>query len=56
MFLAIGLSVVLVIWFMGVVLACQYCGSSYLISPALSAWLPLMLFISLGRLLGRTAA
>ncbi len=45
MFLAIGLSVVLVIWFMGVVLACQYCGSSYLISPALSAWLPLMLFV-----------
>ncbi len=46
MFLAIGLSVVLVIWFMGVVLTCQYLGSNYyLLSPSLAAWLPLMIFV-----------
>ena len=30
--------------FMFVVLACQYLGSSLLISPALASWLPLMIF------------
>ncbi len=46
MFLAIGLSVVLVIWFMGVVLACQYCGSNLImLNPSLAAWLPLMIFV-----------
>jgi len=46
MFLAIGLSVILVIWFMGLTMACQYLGSSYyLVSPALAAWLPLMIFV-----------
>ena len=47
-FLAIGMSVVLVVGFMGVVLACQYCGTSYLISPVLAAWLPLMVFVPWG--------
>jgi lipopolysaccharide export system permease protein len=46
MFLAIGLSVILVIWFMGMTMACQYLGSNYyLVSPALAAWLPLMIFV-----------
>ncbi len=46
MFLAIGLSVILVVWFMGVTMACQYLGSNYyLVSPALAAWLPLMIFV-----------
>jgi lipopolysaccharide export system permease protein len=42
-FLAIGLCSAVVIGFMSLVLGCQYLGSSYLISPALAAWLPLML-------------
>lgn len=46
MFLAIGLSVILVVWFMGLTMACQYLGSNYyLVSPALAAWLPLMIFV-----------
>ncbi len=46
MFLAIGMSVILVICFMGVVLGCQFCGSNYyLLSPSLAAWLPLMIFV-----------
>ncbi|HTU24651.1 MAG TPA: LptF/LptG family permease, partial [Pirellulales bacterium] len=46
MFLAIGLSVILVVWFMGLTMACQFLGSNYyLVSPALAAWLPLMIFI-----------
>jgi lipopolysaccharide export system permease protein len=46
MFLAIGLSVILVVWFMGVVLTCQYLGANYyLLNPSLAAWLPLMIFV-----------
>ena len=46
MFLAIGLSMILVAWFMGLTMACQYLGSNYyLVSPALAAWLPLMIFV-----------
>jgi lipopolysaccharide export system permease protein len=45
MFLAIGLSVVLVVCFMGVVLGCQFCGANLLLSPSLSAWLPLLIFV-----------
>ena len=45
-FLAIGLAGLLVAGFMLVVTAFQYVGSSYaLISPALAAWAPLMLFV-----------
>jgi lipopolysaccharide export system permease protein len=44
-FLAIGVCMALVITFMVVVFACEYLGSSYLIEPALAAWLPLMIFV-----------
>ena len=44
-FLAIGLAVGVVIGFMLVVLAFQYLGSRYLISPALAAWCPLLVFV-----------
>jgi lipopolysaccharide export system permease protein len=45
LFLAIGLCVVVVVVFYLVVLGCQYLGTSYLISPALAAWLPLLIFV-----------
>ena len=46
MFLAIGLSVILVVWFMGLTMACQVSGLElFTISPALAAWLPLMIFV-----------
>jgi len=46
MFLAIGQSLILVVLFMGLTMACQWLGSNYiLISPALAAWLPLMIFV-----------
>ncbi len=46
MFLAIGLSMILVALFMGLNMACQHIGSNYyLVSPALAAWLPLMIFV-----------
>jgi lipopolysaccharide export system permease protein len=44
-FLSIGMCVVVVSVFMMVVLACQFLGTSYLISPALAAWLPLIIFV-----------
>jgi len=44
-FAAIGLCFAVVLAFMLVVLACHYLGSSYLISPALAAWCPLMIFV-----------
>jgi len=46
-FFAIGLCVVVVVGFYLVVLGSQYLGSSYLISPALAAWLPLLVFLPL---------
>ncbi len=46
-FFSIGLCVSLVVGFYLVVFACQYLGSSYLISPAMAAWLPLMIFVPL---------
>ena len=46
-FLAIGLCLLLVSLFLIVVLAGQYLGTVYLISPALAVWLPLMLFVPL---------
>ncbi len=45
LFVAIGLCVVVVVGFYVVVLACQWLGSSYLVSPALGAWLPLIIFV-----------
>ncbi len=44
-FLAIGLCVALVVAFFLIVLLFQYLGSSYLISPSLAAWCPLMIFV-----------
>ena len=46
-FKAIGLCVLVSAAFMVVVIGCQYLGSSYLVSPAKSVWLPLMIFIPL---------
>jgi lipopolysaccharide export system permease protein len=46
-FFAIGLCVALIVGFYLVVFGCQYLGSNYLISPALAAWLPLMIFLPL---------
>ncbi len=45
LFLAIGLCVLVVVVFYLVVLGCQYLGTSYLVSPALAAWLPLLIFV-----------
>jgi lipopolysaccharide export system permease protein len=45
LFLAIGLCVVVVVVFYLAVLGLQYLGSSYMISPALAAWLPLIIFV-----------
>jgi lipopolysaccharide export system permease protein len=47
MFLAIGLCVAVVVIFMIVVLASQFVGANYFdyCSPALAAWLPLMIFV-----------
>jgi lipopolysaccharide export system permease protein len=47
MFLAIGLCLVVVVAFWLVVLGFQYLGRSYLVSPALAAWGPLMVFVPL---------
>jgi lipopolysaccharide export system permease protein len=45
MFLSIGMCVVLVSGYALSVLSCQYLGTMYMISPALSAWLPLMVYV-----------
>jgi len=47
MFVAIGLCLVVVVSFLLVSLSAQYLGSSYLVSPSLGAWLPLMIFVPL---------
>jgi lipopolysaccharide export system permease protein len=44
-FLAIFRCILLVAVFLGVVLGCQFLGSSYWIHPALAAWCPLILFV-----------
>jgi lipopolysaccharide export system permease protein len=44
-FIAIGLSGAVIATFMMVTAGCQYLGSSYLVQPALAAWLPLMVFV-----------
>ena len=46
MFVAIGQCLALVIAFTLIVYGCQnVLGSSYLLEPALAAWLPLMIFV-----------
>jgi lipopolysaccharide export system permease protein len=44
-FLAIGQCVAVVVGFYLIVLGSQYLGSNYLASPALAAWLPLLIFL-----------
>ena len=44
-FLAIGICMGLVALFFIVAIACQQLGASCLISPALAAWAPLMIFV-----------
>jgi len=45
LFMVIGLCLAIVVAFMMVALACQYLGNTSLISSALAAWLPLIIFI-----------
>jgi lipopolysaccharide export system permease protein len=53
-FFAIGLCVIVVVGFYMIVLGSQYLGSNYLfgVSPALAAWLPLLVFLPLAAWLG----
>jgi len=44
-FVAVGKTLGVVVLFMVVVLGCQYLGKNVLLSPSLSAWLPLMIFV-----------
>jgi lipopolysaccharide export system permease protein len=44
-FVSIALCVLVISGFMLVVFGAQYLGAAYLISPALAAWLPLMIFV-----------
>jgi len=46
-FLAIGRCFGIVVAYMLVVIGCQALGGSYMVNPALSAWLPLMVFVPL---------
>jgi lipopolysaccharide export system permease protein len=50
-FVAIGLCGAVVAGFMLVVMAFQYLGSIYSISPALAAWMPLMIFVPLATMM-----
>ena len=45
LFMAIGLCLAIVVAFMMVAIACQYLGNTSLISSALAAWLPLIIFV-----------
>lgn len=47
MFLSIGMCVGLVSVYSLTVLSCQYLGTIYVLSPALSAWLPLLFYVPL---------
>ncbi len=44
-FLAVGMCALVVACFLLVVIGCQYLGASVLLSPALAAWIPLIIFI-----------
>ena len=48
-FVAAGLCVLIVAAFVLVVLACHAAGYNYLLSPALAAWCPLMIFMPIAR-------
>ena len=48
-FLAAGLCILVVAVFLLVVLGCQALGTSYLLSPALAVWCPLLIFAPLAR-------
>lgn len=50
LFVAAGACVLMVAAFVLVIFACQAAGHSYLISPALAAWCPLMIFVPIARL------
>ena len=45
MYLSIGMCVGVVSIYSLTVLSCQYLGTVYMLSPALSAWLPLMVYV-----------
>jgi len=45
MFLAVGRCVLIVVMFMAVVMGSQLLGTSLMLSPALAAWCPLMIFV-----------
>ena len=45
LFFSVGLCVLLIVVFMGVIMLCHNLGSSSLLSPVLSVWLPLMVFV-----------
>ncbi len=44
-FLAVGMCALIVACFLLVVIGCQYLGTSVFLSPALAAWIPLIIFI-----------
>ncbi len=44
-FLAVGMCALIVACFLLVVIGCQYLGASVFLSPALAAWIPLILFV-----------
>jgi lipopolysaccharide export system permease protein len=53
-FLSMGLFMILSIVFFSVTFGCQYLGNLQYVSPALAAWLPLLVFIpALPIILGR---
>ena len=45
LFFSVGLCVLLIVMFMGVNMLCHSLGSSSLLSPPFSVWLPLMFFV-----------
>jgi lipopolysaccharide export system permease protein len=49
-FLAAGLCMLVVAIFLGVTMTCHALGSNYLISPALAAWCPVLIFLPAARL------
>ena len=50
--LAAALSVLVVGLFMGITMACHYLGENLTISPALAAWIPLLVFVPVAAALG----
>ncbi len=52
-FMSVGIAMFAIASFFTITVACHGLGSIYLLSPALAAWLPLMIFIPLAALLSR---